>query len=86
MASASRAAYFPVSHQYQAFLKGLLPTFSRSSTFLQPLARTVSEEVPPTTRVPSFTPTRALALCLQPRPGPTVQCLSYNTVLTRQHM
>lgn len=61
MASASRAAYFPVSHRYQAFLRGLLPHHLSPPVLLQPPACTVSGEAPPTTGVPSFTPMQAHA-------------------------
>lgn len=74
MASASRAAYFPVSHQHQVFLKGSVPTSSHSpvSSSLQPAQCRGGASA---TRVPSFTPRQALALCLQPRPGPTSSLL-----------
>lgn len=76
MASASRAAYFPASHQYQAFLRGLCPTTSHPPVLLQPPACTVSGKAPPTTGVPSFTPTQAHAtssassLGQAPQPSP----------------
>lgn len=94
MASASRAAYFPVGYQHQAFPQGPLPP-PQSSPHLQP-----AQPLGGTTcyQAPSFTPTQALAPPLPPakvRPhqlprhlltgfSPSTRCPFCKPVLTRQ--